>query len=347
MNNCFNVNCNQCDDTLVCWFVSSSSLIKVANIVDGFYLQTFDGCRSTIYVDGVPSSSFLETNHYFTGSTSLNSTTNDGTYGGYEIGEECDICNSGSRNVSISNAHVVEYGIKPLENGKHTIISESMAYLSNLVRVYIPSNVSSIKKRGFSSCGNLSGVTIGKGTTSIGSEAFKSCTKLKYIDWGCCGKKLTLGANAFNSCGFENLDISDCITSAGYSCFGNNLYLRSVTIGRGLKMLSDSVFTYCQSLASVTFRETSKVTSIGIRAFYNCRSLTSCTIPNSVTSIGNETFLGCSSLSSVKVLSSTPPNLGTSVFPSSVKIYVPSYSVETYKTATNWSYYADNIYPMS
>ena len=35
------------------------------------------------------------------------------------------------------------------------------------------------------------------------------------------------------------------------------------------------------------------VTSIGNEAFYDCRSLTSVTIPNSVTSIGESAFCGC------------------------------------------------------
>ena len=50
------------------------------------------------------------------------------------------------------------------------------------------------------------------------------------------------------------------------------------------------------------------VTSIGYKAFYNCSSLTSITIPNRVTSIGNRAFYGCSSLTSVKI-----PNSVTSI----------------------------------
>ena len=52
---------------------------------------------------------------------------------------------------------------------------------------------------------------------------------------------------------------------------------------------------------SVTYNETTySVTSIGIRAFYNCYSLTSITIPNSVTSIGNSAFTS-SGLTSVTI----------------------------------------------
>ena len=45
---------------------------------------------------------------------------------------------------------------------------------------------------------------------------------------------------------------------------------------------------------SITFNNSKySVTSIGERAFQDCSSLTSVTIPNSVTSIGNSAFAGC------------------------------------------------------
>ena len=53
---------------------------------------------------------------------------------------------------------------------------------------------------------------------------------------------------------------------------------------------------------------TRKVTSIGNEAFYNCRGLTSVSIPNSVTNIGYEAFRGCSGLTSVTI-----PNSVTSI----------------------------------
>lgn len=49
-------------------------------------------------------------------------------------------------------------------------------------------------------------------------------------------------------------------------------------------------------------------TSIGENAFYDCNSLTSCTIGNGVTSIGNCVFQFCSSLTSINI-----PNSVTSI----------------------------------
>ena len=61
-------------------------------------------------------------------------------------------------------------------------------------------------------------------------------------------------------------------------------------------------FGNCGSLTSVTIPNS--VTSIGNSAFVGCESLTSVTIPNSVTSIGEYAFFGCDSLTSVTIGSS-------------------------------------------
>lgn len=87
------------------------------------------------------------------------------------------------------------------------------------------------------------------------------------------------------------------------------------------------------------------VTSI-YNTFFACTKLTSVTIPNSVTSIENYAFYGCSSLTSITVEATTPPTIDDSgVFTSTndCPIYVPAESVDTYKSATNWSSYASRI----
>ena len=89
------------------------------------------------------------------------------------------------------------------------------------------------------------------------------------------------------------------------------------------------------------------VTTIGDSAFENCDSLISVIIPDSVTTIGEKAFAYCPNLTSIYCKATTPPTLGgTFVFNingSGRKIYVPYQSLDAYKTATNWSEYADDI----
>ena len=109
--------------------------------------------------------------------------------------------------------------------------------------------------------------------------------------------------------------------------------------------IRDDAFNSRESLRSVTIPDS--VTEIEEYAFYSCDSLTSVTIGDSVTTIGDYAFWLCTSLTSVYCKATTPPELRNSyVFDyngSDRKIYVPTESVEAYKSATRWSEYADAI----
>ena len=116
------------------------------------------------------------------------------------------------------------------------------------------------------------------------------------------------------------------------------------------KNLGGSVNTFklfvSRNLTNVTEEMLDGITKIRIRAFRGCSSLTSIEIPKIVTSIELEAFRDCNSLTSVTVLATTPPTLGTDAFKdthSSLKIYVPSGSVNAYKAASGWSDYASKI----
>ena len=70
------------------------------------------------------------------------------------------------------------------------------------------------------------------------------------------------------------------------------------------------------------------------------------TIGDSVTSIGDYAFKDCTSLISVYCKATTPPTGGSYMFSnnaSGYKIYVPMESVEAYKSALYWDYYASSI----
>ena len=69
--------------------------------------------------------------------------------------------------------------------------------------------------------------------------------------------------------------------------------------GVAVTTIGKKAFFNCSSLTSVTIPNS--VTTIGDGAFYGCSSLTSVTIPNSVTTIGISAFYECSSLTSVTI----------------------------------------------
>ena len=69
-------------------------------------------------------------------------------------------------------------------------------------------------------------------------------------------------------------------------------------MSKGVTNIGERAFCDCSSLTSITIPD--GVTSIGEGAFGDCFSLTSITIPDSVTSIGkNEAFWRCRSLTNV------------------------------------------------
>ena len=137
------------------------------------------------------------------------------------------------------------------------------------------------------------------------------------------------------------------VTSIAASAFFGRTTLSSIIIPNSVKIIGQDAFYGCFSLSSVTIGNS--VESIGSCAFEGCSFLTSITIPESVTSIEVEAFAYCPSLTSVTCKATTPPTLESyNIMESSgVKvIYVPAESVESYKTATNWSYYSSIIQPI-
>ena len=182
---------------------------------------------------------------------------------------------------------------------------------------------------------------------------------------------LIIGSKSFQNCySLTSIDIPDSVTSIG-SAFAFCSGLTSCTIGSGITSIGNDAFEYCTSLTSIDIPDS--VTSIGSQAFLSCNSITSCTIgsgitsigndafeyctsltsidiPDSVTSIGGSAFYGCRSLASITVNATTPPTLvDMSAFgdTDNCPIYVPSASVDTYKSATNWSSYANRIEAIS
>jgi hypothetical protein len=77
--------------------------------------------------------------------------------------------------------------------------------------------------------------------------------------------------------------------------------ITSITIPTSVTSIGENAFEGCSKLISLSFSSTSKVKSIGARAFLNCTSLQKLIIPDSVVTIGVSVFEGCSLLGDVTI----------------------------------------------
>ena len=207
-------------------------------------------------------------------------------------------------------------------NDNPTLTSGETSYYvarGKLVYCEIGDTVESIGDRAFSGQTLLSACTIPSGVTSIGNSAFACCTSL------------------------SSITIPDAVTIIGNSAFHDCSGLTSCTIGSGVTSIGDSAFDYCTNLSSITIPDA--VTSIGQIAFYGCSGLTSCTIGSGITNIDTQSFNHCDNLTSITINAVNPPTLGWAAlyFTNNCPIYVPAASVDTYKSASGWSSYADRI----
>lgn len=159
-----------------------------------------------------------------------------------------------------------------------------------------------------------------QGVTKIGERVFWGCTSL------------------------QSVEIPEGVTSIGDQVFYDCTSLKSVNIPESATSFGTTIFQGCSSLVNINIP--SGVKSIGSNVFTNCSSLPSIQIPASVTSIGYAAFSGCTALKSVILKSATPPTVNSNSFnkvPSDCVFTVPFGCGDAYKSATNWSAYADKI----
>ena len=168
---------------------------------------------------------------------------------------------------------------------------------SNVKKIVIEDDVTSIGESAFEWCENLTSIKIADSVTSIGNNAFYGCGLTSIMIPNSVTK---IGDATFAVCkSLTNITIPDNVTSIGEWAFAGCESLTSITIPDNVTSIGDSAFSGCSSLTSITIPDS--VTSIGNLAFYDCSGLTSITIPNGVTSIGDSAFAYCERLNSITI----------------------------------------------
>ena len=223
--------------------------------------------------------------------------------------------------------------------------NRNYVYRNSIEKIEIGSSVTSIASSAFYNCYSLTSITIPDGVTSIASSAFISCYSLTSITIP--DSVTSIASSVFYNCySLTSITIPDGVTSIASSVFYSCYSLPSITMPNGVTSIASNAFRYCYALKSITIPDS--VTSIGDYAFGYCYSLTSITIPDGVTSIASSEFYNCYSVAfyDFSNYTSVPQLASTNAFtkiPADCQIRVPASLVDAWKTATNWSTYADHI----
>jgi len=121
--------------------------------------------------------------------------------------------------------------------------------------------------------------------------------------------------------------------------------LKSIVLPDTIEVIKGAIFSNCTSLLTANIPLSLTITELPVDLFRDCVSLTSLmVIPEKITSIGMRAFTNCRLLEGVKMLGTTPPTLGYAVFEGATfPIYVPQEAVNTYKSASGWTSISSRI----
>ena len=301
-----------------CSKLSNLSLTGVSAI-DEF---AFQNCTSLTSIS-IPDSTTSISSSFIDGCSNITSiTVNSGnTYYNDGNGSNCIIRTSykqlvvGCKSTTIPND----------SNIVTSISTYAFRNCSGLTSITIPSNITSIEQYAFQNCTGLTTVNLSTGLIAIQRQAFQNCVSLTSIELP--SSLVTWGNNPFQDC--------TGLTSVIFNCNVPNYAL--------VKNNSSSPFYRCSNIESAALNE--GVITIGDGAFQNCSWLESVIIPSTVTSIGQSAFYNCP-LATMTSKPTTPPTIQSNTLPgvSIVQnIYVPSASVSTYQSASNWNSYSARI----
>lgn len=155
----------------------------------------------------------------------------------------------------------------------------------------------------------------------------------------------TIRGYAFGYCSTLQTVYFPSVTSIGTGAFTSCSNLKTVNFPVATD-IGSSAFSFCNKLTSVYFPV---VTNVGKEAFCGCSNLETADFPVA-TSIKSQAFYMCKTLSRVYLRNAetvcTLASKNAFEGANNAYIYVPSALVDSYKTATNWTNYADRILPI-
>ena len=204
-------------------------------------------------------------------------------------------------------------------------------------------NVTSIDYMYYNTYGAIKNARLPEGvvTSSSCNNVFTYCTATEEIDFTNFDGTNTTTFNAcFSRCSAlkkvlfdKNKQYTSFTTLSNMFNYGGSLLEVDLSCFVSQKLTEVyRMFNYCSKLPKIDLSPlySAKITNSG-QMFYYCSALTTVIIDN------ENVF----PMTNVNMFTGTPIESGTGY------VYVPDNLVDTYKTATNWSTYADQIKPLS
>ena len=157
---------------------------------------------------------------------------------------------------------------------------------SNIKEVEIPKSVTSIGKKAFLNCWQLSEVVIPNSVEVIGDSAFWQCNSLTQVTLSNSLKEIRCAS--FELCGrLTQIEIPNSVTVIGKGAFAKT-GLTHISIPESTVKIGDWAFFSCYNLSQVTVSDS--LLEIGNCAFKYCENLKQITIPSSTKTVGDWVF---------------------------------------------------------
>ena len=315
----------------------------VTSIGNGAFLN----CSSLTSID-IPEGVTSIGNYTFSGCSSLTSIDipEGVTLIGYDAFSGCS---------SLTSIDIPE-GVTSIGNG-------AFSGCSSLTSIDIPEGVTSIGARAFDGCSSLTSIDIPEGVTSIGDYAFRNCSSLTSIDIP--DSVTSIGYETFYYCSsLTSIAIPEGVTSIGDSAFLGCSSLKSVHItdlsawckiifrNSSSNPLNQGAKLYLNNQELTELTIPADIKQIKNYALYGNKALTKVTMGEGVTSVGVKSFRECSSLTQVYCYGTTPPTINTSSANSSFNgssdkrtLYVPKGYLSVYQSSS-WANYFGTIKEM-
>lgn len=162
--------------------------------------------------------------------------------------------------------------------------------------------------------------SITSNAAAVGQNVFSSCAALTTVNFPVA---INIGSNAFTGCTSLKTVNIPVATNIEAFAFSSCTALETASFPSA-ETIGFAAFEFCESLNIIDFQVSTNIESL---AFNSCMSLITVII---------RTPAVCT-LSTIDAFESTPISSGEGY------IYVPAALVDSYKAATNWSVYADQI----